>query len=168
MKPIFLCGFMGCGKSTVGQILADRLGCKCVDLDAYIEEKEGMTIPEIFEKKGEPHFRELETKALEEFADIGGVVATGGGTLLTERNGNTAKKAGVAVFIDTPFETCYGRIKDDPHRPIAYNSTKEQLKERYDTRRPLYSAHSNYKVSGEASPMEIAENICEFYKSSTK
>lgn len=168
MKPIFLCGFMGCGKSTVGKILAKKLNCRCVDLDKYIEDKEGMTIPDIFEKKGEPYFRELETKALKEFADIGGIVATGGGALLTEHNGNVAKKAGIAVFIDTLFETCYGRIKDDPHRPIAYNSTKEQLKERFDFRRPLYAAHSDYSVSGEFPPSVIADKICEFYRKNTK
>ncbi len=168
MKPIFLCGFMGCGKSTVGKILAKKLSCKCVDLDKYIENKENMTIPEIFEKKGEPYFRKLETNALEEFADIGGVVATGGGTLLTEQNGNTAKKAGMVVFIDTLFETCYGRIKNDPHRPIAYNSTKLQLKERFDVRKPLYAAHSDYIISGEFSPAVIADKICELYRKNTR
>lgn len=163
MKPIFLCGFMGCGKSTIGRILAKKLNCKCVDLDKYIEKKEGMTIPEIFKEKGEPYFRELETKALEEFADIGGVVATGGGALLSEHNGETAKKSGLVVFIDTDFETCYERIKNDPHRPIAYSSTKEQLRERFDTRSPLYRAHSHITVNGGFPPMRIVQKIYGYY-----
>ena len=64
MRPIFLCGFMGCGKSTVGKILAKKMGCQCVDLDKYIEDTAGMSIPEIFDKYGEEHFRKLETEAL--------------------------------------------------------------------------------------------------------
>ena len=99
MRPIFLCGFMGCGKSTVGKILAKKMGCQCVDLDKYIEGTAGMSIPEIFDKYGEEHFRKLETEALAAFADIGGVVATGGGALLSEQNGEVAKKSGMVVFI---------------------------------------------------------------------
>lgn len=163
-KPIFLCGFMGCGKSTVGRLLAKKMGVKCVDLDKYIEEKEGMSIPEIFDKKGEEYFRKAETKALAEFKDIGGIVATGGGTLLSEGNGKVAKDSGMVVFIDTFFNTCYERIKGDPNRPIAYNSTKEQLKERYDRRRPLYTAHSHHKISGGGSPAAIANRIEQLYK----
>lgn len=164
MRPIFLCGFMGCGKSTVGRSVAKKLGCGCVDLDDYIEQKEGMTIPEIFEKKGEPYFREAETRALAEFADIGGVVATGGGALLSEENGRVAMRSGFVVFIDVDFETCYERIKDDPHRPIAANSTKKQLMERYEQRRPLYRAHSHYRAEGNAAVKEIAESILQEYE----
>lgn len=164
MKPIFLCGFMGCGKSTVGKILAKKMNVQCVDLDKYIEDKEGMTIPEIFEKKGESYFRSAETKALAEFADLGGIVATGGGTLLSDENGKVAKGSGMVVYIDTFFQTCYERIKDDPNRPIAFNSTKEQLKERYDHRRPLYIAHSHYQISGGYPPVVIASKIEKLYK----
>lgn len=167
MRPIFLCGFMGCGKSTVGKILARKMHVQCVDLDKYIEDKEGMTIPEIFEKKGEPYFREIETKALAEFKELGGIVATGGGALLSEENGRVAKEAGMVVFIDTFFESCYERIKDDPNRPIAYNSTKEELKERYDYRRPLYTAHSHYQISGGYPPMVIAAKIERLYRKET-
>lgn len=163
MKPIFLCGFMGCGKSTVGKILAKRLKCCCIDLDDYIEEQEGMTIPEIFEQKGEPYFREKETEALAAFGDIGGVVATGGGALLSDKNGETAKKSGMAVFIDTDFNVCYDRIKDDPHRPIAASSTREQLKARFDDRKPKYQAHSHFTVSGGYPPLVIAVKIERMY-----
>ena len=164
MVPVFLCGFMGCGKSTVGRILARRLKCKCTDLDDYIEKQEGMSIPEIFEQKGEPYFREKETEALAAFRDTGGVVATGGGALLSEKNGETAKNAGMVVFIDTDFRVCYDRIKDDPHRPIAASSTREQLKERFDDRRPKYMAHSHYAIAGGYPPIVIAVKIERLYK----
>lgn len=163
VKPIFLCGFMGCGKSTVGKILAKKMGVKFADLDKYIEDKEKMSIPEIFEKKGEEYFRKVETEALAEFKSLGGVVATGGGALLSEENGRVAKSSGMVVFIDTFFNTCYDRIKDDPNRPIAYNSTKEQLKERFDQRRPLYTAHSHYQISGGYPPVVIAAKIEKLY-----
>ena len=164
MRPIFLCGFMGCGKTTVGKILAKRLKCECIDLDEYIENQEGMTIPKIFEQKGEPYFRQRETEALAAFRDIGGVVATGGGALLSELNGETAMSAGMVVFIDTDFGTCYDRIKDDPHRPIAASSTREQLKERFNDRKPKYEAHSHYQISGGFPPLVIAVKIERLYK----
>ena len=163
--PVYLCGFMGCGKSTVGKLLAKKLGTECLDLDDYIEKHEAMTIPVIFEQKGEAYFRAAETQALKDLAGECKVIATGGGALLSEENGALAKNAGLAVFIDTAFETCYARIKDDPHRPIAYNSTKEQLRERFDSRRPLYKAHSNCIVSGDLRPIEIADEIVKIYRS---
>lgn len=161
MKPIFLCGFMGCGKSTVGKLLAKRLGCEFYDLDDYIEKKSGMKIPEIFETYGESHFRELETAAIGDFCGKSGVIATGGGALLSEKNAQAANEYGVTVFIDTPFEICYHRIKDDPHRPIAYNSTKEQLFQRFSDRYPLYKAHSSIICSGSGTPEQVALRLLE-------
>lgn len=161
---IYLCGFMGCGKTTVGKLLAKKLGKKLIDLDWYIEDKEKMTIPEIFEKKGEPYFRKKESEALAKLKASGAVVATGGGALLTEANGNIAKNSGLVIYIDTPFKDCYKRIKGDKNRPIAYNSTKEQLKDRYDQRRPLYIQNSHFAVDGKGFPTEIAQRIIDIYE----
>ena len=158
-KPVFLCGFMGCGKTTIGELLAKRLGTSFIDLDDNIEEQEGMTIPEIFAQKGEPYFRERESRALAELPVSAAVVATGGGTLLRRENGDLAKSLGTVVFIDTPFEVCYERIKDDPHRPIAASSTKEQLKDRFEQRRPLYTENSEFAVNGSAAPIQIVNEI---------
>lgn len=158
-KPVFLCGFMGCGKSTIGRLLAKKLGMGFIDLDDYIEQQEGMKIPEIFAQKGEAYFRERESRALTELPASAGVVATGGGTLLRKENGDLAKSLGTVVFIDAPFELCYGRIKDDPHRPIAASSTKEQLLERFEQRRPLYLGNSEFSVDGTAAPMQIVAEI---------
>lgn len=150
---------MGCGKSTVGRLLAKRLGSAFTDLDTYIERKEGMKIPEIFEKHGEEYFRGAETKALQELGAAGGVVATGGGALLSDENAAIAAENGVTVFIDTPFKVCYGRIKGDKNRPIAYNSTREQLLERFEYRRPIYMKNSRVTVDGSATPMGIVTQI---------
>ncbi len=158
-RPVFLCGFMGCGKSTIGKILAKKLGREFIDLDDFIEKREGMTIPEIFAQKGEPFFREQETKALSELPQSVGVIATGGGTLLKKENGDLAKSLGTAVFIDAPFELCYERIKGDPHRPIAASSTREQLLERFEQRRPLYLKNSDFSVDGTQTPLQIVMEI---------
>lgn len=123
-RPVYLCGFMGCGKSTIGRLLAKKLGREFVDLDDYIVQREGMSIPQIFEQRGENYFREVEAVALSELSAAAGVVATGGGTLLKKENGDCAKSMGTVVFIDAPFDICYERIKGDKNRPIAYNSTR--------------------------------------------
>ncbi|MBQ2581631.1 MAG: shikimate kinase [Ruminococcus sp.] len=160
-KTVFLCGFMGCGKSTVGKVAAGMLGVQFVDLDEFIEQQQEMSIPVIFSKKGEEFFRDCETNAIKDFDGKGAVVATGGGALLREENAEAAQAAGVVIFIDTDFETCYERIKDDPHRPIAYNSTKQQLKDRFEQRRPLYEAHSQFTIDGALSPAMMAKQIKE-------
>ena len=160
-KTVFLCGFMGCGKSTVGKVAAGMLGVQFVDLDEFIEQQQEMSIPVIFSKKGEEFFRDCETKAIKDFDGKGAVVATGGGALLREENAQAARAGGKVIFIDTDFETCYERIKDDPHRPIAYNSTKQQLKDRFEQRRPLYEAHSQFTIDGALSPAMMAKQIKE-------
>lgn len=158
-KPVYLCGFMGCGKSTVGKLLAKKLGRDFIDLDSFIEENEGMSIPEIFEQKGEDYFRRKETLALSQLPPSVGVVATGGGALLKPENAEIARAHGTVVFIDAPFKLCYERIKNDPHRPIAANSTKDELLERFNMRRPLYLAHSDITADGTGTPMQIVSQI---------
>lgn len=159
MKAVYLCGFMGCGKSTVGRILAEKLGTAFTDMDEYIVKAEGMTIPEIFSQKGEPYFRDRETEAVKALGEQGGVIACGGGAMLREINGSEAAKKGTVVYIDVPFDTCYGRISGDTNRPIVMNNTKESLEELYNNRKPLYTAHSGVCVNGSLSPMEIADEI---------
>lgn len=154
-KPIFLCGFMGCGKSTVGRKLASMLNCDFVDMDNYIEDIEGRSISEIFASDGEKYFRDLETLTIKKFKNKGGVIATGGGALLREENGLAAKQSGIPVFIDTKFSVCYNRIKGDRKRPIAFNSTREQLKELYDKRKGLYKKNSVITVDGNV-PVSVA------------
>lgn len=158
-RPIYLCGFMGCGKSTIGVQLAKKLGRGFIDLDSYIEKREGMTIPEMFAEKGEPFFRERETAALRDIPRSIGVIATGGGALLTENNAEIARSVGTVVYIDVPFELCYARINGDKNRPIAAGSTKEELLERYNSRHPLYTAHSDIIVDGSGTPMQIVQEI---------
>ena len=157
---VFLCGFMGCGKSTAGKLAAKKLGCGFTDTDDLIVRTFDMTIPEIFAQKGEPFFRSAEAEIVKSLCGKKVVAACGGGAMLNPDTARAAVESGSAVvFLDVPFEVCYERIKDDPHRPIAYNSTKQQLRERFEQRRPLYLAHSRFTIDGSLSPAQIAVMI---------
>lgn len=158
MRNIYLCGFMGCGKSYMGKKLAEKLGCTLVDLDAYIEEKEGKTIPEIFSQDGEPHFRELEAKYIREMPE-NSVVATGGGAIINPVTAETARNAGTVVFLDADFELCYNRIKGDKHRPLVMKNTKEQLEQLFRTRRKIYLKNSDFSVDSNRNETEILDMI---------
>jgi shikimate kinase len=156
---IFLCGFMGCGKTTVGKRMAVMLGRKYCDMDELIVEKAGMSIPEIFEKLGEPEFRRMESELIVELGSFSGIVSCGGGAMLSEKNGKNAEKSGVVVFLDVPFETCYSRIKNDSNRPLVVNNTKEQLKALYDDRYPKYKANSGISVCCCEGPDKTASDV---------
>ncbi|MBQ1464543.1 MAG: shikimate kinase [Ruminococcus sp.] len=156
---IFLCGFMGCGKSTVGKLTAKKLGCGFFDTDDMIVQDQGMPIPDIFAQKGEPYFRQVEARIVTSMCGKTAVVATGGGAML---NPDTAKKAsenGTVIFLDVPFETCYERICGDTNRPIAASSTKDELLERYNSRRNVYLENSTVRIDASGSPIEVAEAI---------
>ena len=158
MSTVYLCGFMGCGKSHVGRQLAAAMERKFVDLDRVIVEGEGMTIPEIFDKFGEPHFRALEARYIRELSD-GYVVATGGGALINDETAAFARKSGLTVYINASFDTCYERIKDDANRPLVVNNTPEKLRELYNTRAEIYRRNSECMVNGNARDYIIVGEI---------
>ena len=159
MKAVYLCGFMGCGKSTVGKLLAEMLDCDFYDMDEYIVEREKMKIPQIFAEKGEKYFRETETAVIKELSEKQGIIACGGGAMLKKENAEIASEKGVVVYIDVPFETCYGRISGDRNRPIVMSNTKEELEFIYDSRVPLYKENSDITVTGDGTAGEIAGRI---------
>ncbi|MCM1299772.1 MAG: shikimate kinase [Firmicutes bacterium] len=158
MESIYLCGFMGCGKSHIGKLLSKLLKMPFVDLDSYIVKKENMTIPQIFEEKGEPYFRQLEADCLKELQE-GYIVATGGGTLINPDTAKYAAEHGKTVFLDASFPVCYGRIKNDANRPLVVNNTREQLYQIYLKRRKIYKANSQITVKAEGKGNEIANSI---------
>ena len=164
MRSVFLCGFMGCGKSTIGKILAERLKCEFYDMDESIVQKEKMQIPEIFAEKGEKYFLETETAVIKELSSANGVIACGGGAMLKKENVEIASENGIVVYIESEFEVCYSRISGDKNRPIVMNNTKEELNFIYDSRIPLYKENSSVTVSGKGTPKEIAEAIAEIIK----
>ena len=158
MRSIYLCGFMGCGKSYIGKLLAEEKNMPFVDLDGYIVEKEGRSIPEIFEQSGEGCFRRLEADCIKEL-EGGYVVATGGGALINENTAEFANEHGITVFLDAEFELCYERIKNDTNRPLVMNNTEEQLRELFEKRREIYEKHSRVTVKVTGAEETTLENI---------
>ncbi len=155
---LYLCGFMGCGKSHIGRMTAEKLERRYVDLDKYIVYKEKMTIPEIFRVYGERRFREMEKHYIKELSG-GNVVATGGGALINDATAEYAKQSGIIIYINTAFEVCYPRIKNDKGRPLVVNNTEEELKKLYDYRAKIYRKNCTYMVNGNTLDRTIASEI---------
>lgn len=158
---VFLCGFMGCGKSTSGKLAAKKMGCGFCDTDDLIVRTLDMSIPDIFEQKGEPFFRKTEAEIVKSLCGKTIVAACGGGAMLNPETAKAARDAGAAVvFLDVPFDICYERISGDENRPIAAKSTREELLELFNNRRSVYLSHSTVRIDcGNSSPIEIAEKI---------
>src|SRR5262249_5737439 len=121
---IYLVGFMGSGKSTVGQVLAAQLGWHFLDLDDEIERVQGATISEIFDQKGEPPSREVESAALRDCVRTiqrgrPQVVSLGGGAFLNPQNCDLLIHNGVTIWLDCPLDVIERRVGADGHRPLA-------------------------------------------------
>lgn len=129
-KNIYLIGFMGSGKSTVAKRLAELERSPFIDLDDYIVNKQKLTIPEIFESKGEKVFRQMEFDALNDCRGLGAVVATGGGIVEGTSNIKLMEVTGRIVYLKASFATIYERIKDDQNRPLTKEGF-DGLQERY-------------------------------------
>ena len=111
MKPVFLIGYMGCGKTTLGEVLAQQLGYRFIDLDEFIEERQGMTVVEIFDEMGEERFRELEIEALREVASMTDVIVScGGGTPCHGDNMALMNQAGTTVWLTTSPQRITARL----------------------------------------------------------
>lgn len=145
---IYLVGFMGSGKSTVGRILAEELGWHFIDLDEQIERSSASSIAGLFEARGEAAFRELEQMHLQEVVrgvERGSptVVSLGGGTFSEEKNFQLLENNGVTIWLDCPIEILERRVARHSHRPLARDPHK--FRDLYDTRRAAY-ARADYRI----------------------
>ncbi len=145
MNSLVLCGFMGCGKTTVGKAVAKMLSREFVDTDEYIEKAQGLSIAQIFEACNEDGFRELEHIACSELSQKNGlVIATGGGALTFERNISLFKND-IVIFLDAPFDEIERRIGGTDTRPLFRDKAKALAL--YNARLPLYKSAADYTVS---------------------
>ncbi|MGB9030366.1 MAG: shikimate kinase [Acidobacteriaceae bacterium] len=160
---IILTGFMGAGKTTVGALLAERLGWDFVDSDRIVEARAGMTVAEIFEKRGETAFREMEAAAIRDAASADRrVVALGGGALelATTRDLVAGLPGALVVFLDAPLETLLARCAghaDGPVRPVL--ADRDRMRERWSARLPWYRRAHLTVDTAELSPEGVAECI---------
>ena len=160
-KNIILCGFMGCGKSTVGSLLAQKLGMSFIDMDKYIERKEKKSVSAIFADSGEGYFRELERQAAMELSEKNGVViAAGGGTLTFPENVDVLSRTGRIILLDMPVESIADRLRHDTSRPLLNRPDKDiVMRELYDSRLPLYRSAADITVNADNSPMQVCREI---------
>ena len=158
---ISLCGFMGSGKTTVGRILADALGCPFLDLDELIVNKAGKSIPDIFAEDGEAAFRQLEARLLkqtvEKYGEGTAVLSLGGGAVLTPASATLVHEKTVCIYLRATLDTLTDRLAgESAGRPLADSA----LAERLAAREPLYekTAHVTIDTDG-LSPEEVSDEI---------
>lgn len=160
MRNIYLIGFMGTGKSTVGRLLAQKTGAKCFEMDELIEEQQNMPITQIFENYGEEHFRDLETELLRSLGDKERlVVSCGGGSVLREENAQMMKQSGCVVLLTATPETVYERVKKGTNRPVLNGHMNvEYICELMEKRRARYEEVADLCI---ATDGKSVETICE-------
>jgi shikimate kinase len=156
--PIFLVGFMGAGKTTVGRALARHLDYAFFDLDELISARAGKSVQEIFADLGEAEFRSLESAAIDTCRNmVRSVVALGGGAYVSEENRASLRAIGKTVWLDCPIEICLKRISGDKSRPLL--GDEDDMRPLLARRRAAY-AQADYAVqAGDLSPEELAIEI---------
>jgi len=161
-----LIGFMGCGKSTVGRELQQRLGYPLVDMDQVIEQRADKSVSEIFASEGENVFRDMESDLLRELADSSGlrrIISTGGGVVGREENRQMLKRMGYVVWLQAPVAEIVARTSKSRQRPLLETDDPEaRISELLKTREPLYQecAHLKLDTNGLDST-ELATGILE-------
>ena len=178
---IIFIGYMGCGKSTVGCKMAEMLSMPFLDTDQWIEEKEGITISEMFAIKGEAYFRDLETECLKELLQKDGllvpeettgpvedcigkrgqVISVGGGLPVREENQKLLKQLGKVIYLKAKPDTIYERLKGDTTRPLLQTEDPlQKIKDMLAVRDQKYLAAAHWVIEvDEKSIMEIIHEI---------
>ena len=164
---LILIGFMGTGKTSLGKLLAEKLGRGFIDIDQKIEQDAGISIPQIFERYGEKYFRELEKKTVEEITKRHGlIIATGGGTVKDEDNMRMLKSSGLIVCLTTEPEEIFRRTERRGERPILDGGEDrlQTIKKLLSERQKFY-AQADYTIdTTDWSPLQIMNDICKHFK----
>lgn len=167
MERVYLIGYMGCGKTTIGKRLAKSLGWDVIDMDSRIESRYRKTIPDIFASEGEDSFRKKERFILEELSALENVVvSTGGGAPCFFDNIDVMNSSGLCVYIRMTPEALAARLKNaKANRPLLKDKTEEELtnfiKEQLEKRRAFYE-QARYVIDNDhGTPEEAAAKIAE-------
>jgi len=169
-QNIFLTGFMGAGKSTVGHSLAQLLGCPFHDLDSMIVEKEKRSISEIFATDGEDYFRNCETNVLQGLKEQkSAVYATGGGIVSREENRALMRRKGRIIYLQTRWDTLQERLKSSADRPLVDNATNwNDLHQLLQYRASFYLDADLVVDTDGNNPMQVAQKIDSLLKQELK
>jgi len=160
-RSIVLVGLMGAGKSSIGRRLAHRLGLPFVDADTEIEKAADLTIPEIFEKHGEPYFRAGEVRVVARILDSGPqVLATGGGAYMNPETRARIRERGISLWLKAELDVLMKRVKRRGDRPLLKaDDPQAVLKRLMDERYPVYAEADLTVVSREASHDEVVDDV---------
>jgi shikimate kinase len=161
---------MGSGKTVVGKTLAERLGWKFIDTDDLIEEKAKMKIKDIFAKHGEPFFRDLETKVIEEISTLDNtVISLGGGAVLREKNIQLVKKNGIIINLRASPKTIFSRTCNTDIRPLLNKpNPMEEIDRLLSYRKPYYDKCDWYIETDNLTVEEVVEKIINYLKEAKK
>jgi shikimate kinase len=158
---VYLVGFMGAGKTSVGRALAKRLDWRFADIDEMIERREHLAVAEIFSRHGEPYFRAAERAVLaEQLPTRHSVVATGGGTFVDPQNRAVIKADGAVVWLDVPLEWVIARIPKDGRRPLA--ADRVNLERLYHSRTPAYEQAHLRLEGGRAAVETLVDQLIDW------
>lgn len=166
---LYLMGFMGCGKTTIGRLLALKCGWAFCDMDAEIERREGMPVSQIFAEKGEEYFRRRETELLKELLQRKAhIIALGGGTAIQSANAQLLRRAGArVVWLDVAPEEVHRRLRRDHSRPLleragSEEEKKQRIEQMMEERRPFYERAATQREDVKnMSAEEIAQKLAE-------
>jgi len=161
---IVLTGMMGTGKTAVGKKLAQKLNMKYISTDEIIEKDVGMPIPKIFEKKGEPHFRDVETKAVKCVAMLDNfVIDTGGGVVQRSENMEELERNGFIICLTASPETILRRTSKTNYRPLLnVENPKKEIKELFKKREKFYKRCSRMIDTSHKGIEEVVDEIIKF------
>ena len=164
-KNIVLIGMMGSGKSTIGYLLSKSVNLKFVDIDKVIEKESGLKIFQIFEKKGESYFRTLEEKvSLKILKERKKIIALGGGGFTNKNIRKEVLSNNLSFWLNWKSSTIISRISKSKKRPIAFNSSEDNLKKLIIERSNIYS-EAKFKINCETLTKNmIVKNIIELYE----
>lgn len=160
-EKVYLVGFMAAGKTTVARALAKCLDWEAVDIDELIEQRERMTVADVFARRGEGYFRAIERAVL--FEQLGRphmVVATGGGTFADAQNRAAINQDGVSVWLDVPLDRLFGRVPADGRRPLA--ADRAGFERLYHLRRAAYEQAHVRLDAGRASVDALVEQLLDW------
>ena len=164
-KNLILIGMMGSGKSTIGSLISKKLNVKFIDIDSVLEDATKMKIVEIFEKKGENFFRNLEEKiTLKLLNSTNNVISLGGGGFINEKIRKEVLKNNFSFWLNCDTQTLLNRIQKNQKRPIAFNLSDSELTELITERTKIYSK-AQFKINcHKLTKTEIVKKILKIYE----